>query len=508
VYMEEDLDIETTVEVPTDEAAVVPVPDVPATGGHGVAPVIASGGGSEGSDQGQELCINPKNVSFATSRIVLGKIKEIPTVLKLFPSYLAPIAIAYAIQAIDSRSKTARGYTHSFLKGLGPLWSTDEKERFVLRVSERGCRVDFATIMLDLQYTGFDAISTLSNNIDTTVRLLTLRPDMIEEVMQLCCDLGGKSMTDKMECMKGSKFYSDYFELTYIMLVSDGNLKNTVGRISSYFRVERPISHRRNNTHARVLDICQTVSSGITSGLVASKKCQLMAGTDPESREAAMHVTTKLPALHHALAMAWGMAAKSSVPQGEILLDDVPCASKRDCFHTPRFTHVRIKTDAQAQTVIVELKKSTTLYVNTRNLNDPARFIEDPGMISFLPAGSHRAFHIFPYAMNCLSMEVTKQLMSALATKELFVYNRMRHTAAFAKFAIKIDKLTEVEKHPSAQKVKGKLPYKVFFAATGQPNCQATFNDVFREPSDATPTALLHMGSELYAASLLYPAAL
>jgi hypothetical protein len=233
-----------------------------------------------------------------------------------------------------------------------------------------------------------------------------------------------------------------------------------------------------------------------------------MAGGDREAKEAAMQVTGATPALHHALAVIWGMTADPSVPRGELLSNDAPCANKRDLFHTPRFSHVKIESDGQARAVISELRKSKTIYMNTRSLNDPSRFIEDPGMISFLPAGSHKAFHIFPYASNCLSTGMTRDLISTLVSKRLFVYSKVRHTSALAKFATRIGEVTEVEKHPSAQKIKGKLPYKVFMAATGQSNCQVTFNDIFRDPSDATPTALLHMGSELYAASLLYPAAI
>jgi hypothetical protein len=146
-----------------------------------------------------------------------------------------------------------------------------------------------------------------------------------------------------------------------------------------------------------------------------------------------------------------------------------------------------------------DLRRSSTLYMNTRHLNDPARFIEEPGMISFLPVGSHRAFHVFPYATDCLSAEVMKELISAVALKRLFVYNKMRHTAALGKFTTMFGEITEVEKHSSAMKIKGSLPYRVFFAVTGRSNCQATFNDIFWNPSDATPTALLHIGSELYA---------
>jgi hypothetical protein len=201
------------------------------------------------------------------------------------------------------------------------------------------------------------------------------------------------------------------------------------------------------------------------------------------------------------------MAADHSVPQGKYLSDDVPCSGMRDCFHTPRFTHVKIESDAQAQKIIAILRKHSTLYMNTRNLNDPARYIDDPGMISFLPGGSHKVYHVFPYAANCLDKDTTRKLISAVASKQLFVFNRSRHTYALGKFTTTVAKITEVEKHLSAQKVKGKLPYRVFFAATGKPSCQATFCDIFRNPSDATPTVLLHMGSELYAASLLFLAA-
>jgi hypothetical protein len=182
-----------------------------------------------------------------------------------------------------------------------------------------------------------------------------------------------------------------------------------------------------------------------------------MAGHDPEARESALGVTTASPALHHTLAATWGMTPDPSVPQGKLLSNDVPCLDKKDCFHTPRFNHVKIVSDIQARAVMSDLRRSSTLYMNTRHLNDPARFIEEPSMISFLPARSHRAFHVFPYATDCLSAEVMKELISAVALKRLFVYNKIRHTAALGKFTTMFGEITEVEKHSSAMKIKGRL---------------------------------------------------
>jgi hypothetical protein len=96
-------------------------------------------------------------------------------------------------------------------------------------------------------------------------------------------------------------------------------------------------------------------------------------------------------------------------------------------------------------------------------------------------------------------------LLTAVASKTIYGFGKSRMTGALAKFTEDIKDVRDLVSHPEVQKVKGKFPYRICFAATGYTNCPGTFNDVFRDPSDATPHALLHMGAELHAASILYP---
>jgi hypothetical protein len=157
--MEEALDIDEPIPLKissvatTDKAPLVPVSDPPGAFGLRGTPVTIGRGESENSVETLESQINSKNLSSTTSRIVLGRAKDVTLILKLFPSKAAPIAIADAIHAIKLRTKTARNNTHYFLRDIGPLWNDEEKDRFVLRIAEKGCQVDLATVMLDIAYT-------------------------------------------------------------------------------------------------------------------------------------------------------------------------------------------------------------------------------------------------------------------------------------------------------------------------------------------------------------------
>jgi uncharacterized protein (UPF0276 family) len=133
--------------------------------------------------------------------------------LKLFPSNVVPLAIADIIHKLKFKSKSSRNQAHAFLKRISALWRKEEKEAFMRRVTSKECLLDLATVMCDISYKGFDLISTLSGEVANTIRLLHLRPDMSEGLMQLCGDMHGKPMEDKMEVLRMAKFTSMNFEL-------------------------------------------------------------------------------------------------------------------------------------------------------------------------------------------------------------------------------------------------------------------------------------------------------
>jgi hypothetical protein len=136
----------------------------------------------------------------------------------------------------------------------------------MLRITREGCHLDLATIVLNISYEDFDSVSTLSSEIGNTIELLHLRPDMVQSVMQLYCDLHKKSTEEKIELIRTSKFRSLSFELTFIPLAANGHLKRSLNRISSVFHLEMPASHRRAYIHKRVIDICSAVRRGTISG--------------------------------------------------------------------------------------------------------------------------------------------------------------------------------------------------------------------------------------------------
>jgi hypothetical protein len=76
---------------------------------------------------------------------------------------------------------------------------------------------------------------------------------------------------------------------------------------------------------------------------------------------------------------------------------------------------------------------------------------------------------------------------------------------ALSKFGCEVRNLMDLERHPAVQGIREKFPYCIYYAASGHSNCPATFNNIMRDLSDATPVVLLHMGAELHAASTLYP---
>jgi hypothetical protein len=218
-----------------------------------------------------------------------------------------------------------------------------------------------------------------------------------------------------------------------------------------------------------------------------------------------MHVSAAIPSLHEALSKTWGIPMDPDVRAQNTLSEEVPCAKIRDFIHMPCYLHSKVVSHSQAHQLMRDLANVTVIYMNIRFLNEPCCFIEDPGMISFLPWGHQYVYHVFPYAKNCLSERTLRELITTVAAKKLYVFGGPRHQIALAKFVPKPIKVFDIILHPAVQALEGKLPHRISMAATGHRNCQATFNNIFHNPSDATRTALTHVGAEMYAASRLYP---
>jgi hypothetical protein len=290
-----------------------------------------------------------------------------------------------------------------------------------------------------------------------------------------------------------------------IPLAANGHLTRSLNKISSVFRLEMPASHGRAYIHKRVIDICSAVRGGTISGKMALRKFRLMAGDDLACRNSALYSTISSPDIHHALAVSWGMETFPGVPMGKYLSDSISCTHSIDYFHTPRLAHVKIIKNSHARDLISKLGTIKTLYMNIRHVKNPSRYVENPGMVSILPMASDGAYHIFPYAVDGVDPKVIKELLTAIAWKTLYGFGKSRMTGALSKFTEDIKDVRDLKRHPKVQKVKWKFPYRICFAATGHSNCPGTFNNVFRDPSDATPHALLYMGAELHASSILYP---
>jgi hypothetical protein len=446
-----------------------------------------------------------KNVKFAASLVSMNKSPNVCNIFKLFSFNIAPLVIADIMHSLKFNRKSSCNNTHTFLKKISAHWGKENKERFMPRIARGGCHLDLATIMLDISYEDFDPVSTLSSEIGNTIELLYLWPDMVQSVMQLYYDLHKKSTEEKIELIKTSKFRSLNFELTFIPLAADGHLTRSLNKISSVFHLEMPVLHRRANIHKHVIDICSAVRGGTISGKVALRKFGLMAGDDFTCRESALYSTTCNPDIHHALAASWGMEAFPEIPRGKPLSDSVSCTHSIDYFQTPCLAHIKIIKDGHAHDLISKLGTIKTLYMNIRHVNDPSCFMEDPGMVSILPMGSDGVYHIFPYAGDGVDPRIIKELLTAIASKTLYGFGKSRITAALGKFTEDIKDMRDLERHPKVQQVKGKFPYRICFAVTGHSNCPGTFNSVFRDPSNASLHALLHMGAELHAASILYP---
>jgi hypothetical protein len=208
--------------------------------------------------------------------------------------------------------------------------------------------------------------------------------------------------------------------LDIMYTMSDNSLKLAINKISASFHVEMPATYRRSIVHGRVTELCYAVKAAVMSGKMAYRKCLLGAGTDEECKGAAMHVSAAIPSLHEAFSKTWGIPMNPDVRAQNTLSEDV--LKTKDFIHTPRYLHSKVVSDNQAHQLMTDLAGVTIMYMNIRYLNEPSRFIEDPGMISFLPWGHQYVYHVFPYAESCLSESVLRERIATVVAKKLYVW--------------------------------------------------------------------------------------
>ena len=317
-----------------------------------------------------------------------------------------------------------------------------------------------------------------------------------------------ETMEKRVTRLKTGKFYTRKIESAYMKVITDGNLRGIIGKISRDFHLELPTTFRRTIAFQQASSICQAVTNGVLSSSMACHKMLLLTGMDQQMRDAVFHVSFGNPSLHHALAKAWEITPEVVVPVGEVLTEKVPCHEMKDFFHCDflpkQLQHVKTVNDDQIEEVFDEVAQATTIYMSMRYLNEPSRFIEDAGMVSFWLDEKLKAYHVFPHAGLAVSKEGLRQLMGVLARKKLRAYGRERHEQMFTMFGTKAKDIVDVKSHPAVRGAKQKMR-RVFAVVMGQEGgCIATYHDIFREVIDGTPWALLHMAANLYAASLMY----
>jgi hypothetical protein len=439
------------------------------------------------------------------SRIAVGQMTESIRIIKLMPSATMQTDMADAISLSTSVKLHVRKNIHKICRYLGTLFITEEKERFLNRLAQVGSPVDFASIMLDLKYADFEPVLALSGDITTTVALLRLRPGMESQLAGLLGDLYTRPWDHKVTVMRACKWYAKKLELHYTKWLQDGYLKACAYKLSYAFEIPIPIGLRRQTARHRVANICTSVSNGRLSGTEALKKCLLLAGDDSQAKATTLDAAGLLAPLHHALAKIWGVEADPAIEPGQTLSDSTPCGKKDDYCHSPPVTHSKITSDAQAMSAIEVLREARSAYMATRSINDPTTFIDNPGMVSFMIMGGSHIYHFFPSSKRALSRERLSQLVLALTQCRLYVWGGTRCRKQMEKLGAVVRDCVEVLSHPLCKNTKGNIPERIYFAATGRRYCSATYENIFREPGDGDSEALTHVGSELYATSILYP---
>jgi hypothetical protein len=423
------------------------------------------------------------------SRIAVGQIAESIKIIKFMPSATIPTLMADAISLSVSVKLHVRKNIHKICRHLGALFIVEEKDKFLDRLAQIGSPVDFASVILDIRYANFKPVLALSGDIMTTVALIELQPGRESELVDILCDLYLKSWDHKVAVLKASRRYAKKLKLNYTKLL----------------QVQIPMGFRRQTARHRVADICISVNNGRLSGTEAFKKCLLHAGNDSEARETSLDAAGLLPPLHHALAKIWSIKADSAIESNQTLFNSTPCEGKYDYCHLPPVIHSKVVSDAQAMSAIKVLKGAKLAYVAIRSINDPTTFVDNPGMISFMIMAKAHVYQSFPCSKRALDKERLSQLVSALAQCRLYVWSGTHCKKGLEKLGATVRDCLEALSHPSCRNMKGNVPERIYFAATGRRYCLATYKNVFRDPEDVDPVALTHVGSELYATSILYP---
>jgi hypothetical protein len=241
-----------------------------------------------------------KAASMIVKRGERDKPQDVLSVLSLFPKSDVPTALADTIGSImiSNDSKYPRHLKKEeqicqFLVLLATSWNDNEKEDFLKRFSFNGICLDFATIILKLQYTAFDTICAISSDIPgTTIKLAAVHTDLASSLMELCSELFDRPMDFKLNKLRASKFHSIKFEIFYVKILTDRHLKRAIDELSSGFQIPYPIIYRRPQLQQYVVDICSLVKMGNISGDMAFRKCLLMIGDETLDQRVALEAST------------------------------------------------------------------------------------------------------------------------------------------------------------------------------------------------------------------------
>jgi hypothetical protein len=315
----------------------------------------------------------------------------------------------------------------------------------------------------DLEYSKINPINIFSNDLGHSIKILERDEGMINLLLQICCTMYKQPNRDKIEIIKTSRFYSLQYKIGYARLVSDGVIRQMMNKISSTFRMHLPTNFLRTIGFTKVSDICNAAINGNNSEAMAFRKCKSLAGKDRVAQAESLHLTMTLPSLHFALAKAWeidpGIAAKGPREQ---LSRTIPCLAASDACHTHRYGSVMVTDDHRMKLAMRALARVKTVYICSRTINIPARYTEDIGLLTFLPGGSVRAYHIFPQSRNPPSHSALKNLAGMLATKTLITFHKNRLATFLKRFEVTAGDCTDVGDIQAAKEIKGNsYPYRM-----------------------------------------------
>jgi hypothetical protein len=252
IYTEEFLEIEGNKyspiiidEPPVMEESPVSLPDGSPRDTGGVSHTVISGPGR--MEQPVDISFREKSLTIAASRMYRGRgISGMKGIIKLFLPGKLHLAIADVIHGMKLPNQSARSHAHGFLTKIGNVWAEEEKEQFLHRIALKGTPLDFASLMLNMEYKGFDAISALSHDSDNTVKLLKLCPNKVGLLNKTYGELFKTPMSVKVDKIRASKFNTKSLELDIMSMMSDNSLKMAINKISAAFHVEMPATYRRS----------------------------------------------------------------------------------------------------------------------------------------------------------------------------------------------------------------------------------------------------------------------